>query len=131
MNVKRWAAVFGLLALLMAAAGCGGRDSQQEDNGGLNITLEAASLDVGPTTLVISVADADGAPVNDAVLSVRGDMTHAGMLPVLGDAVSDGAAGRYLAPFEWTMGGDWVVTVEVTLADGTVARESFDLTING
>jgi len=38
---------------------------------------------------------------------------------------------RYAIPFEWTMGGDWVVTVDVTLADGRTASRQFDLSITG
>lgn len=130
MNRKGWLIMVALPALLLAA-GCGGRESQSQDNGDVTITLEAASLDVGPTTLVVTVTTAGGEPVDDAAVSLRGDMTHAGMMPVLADASSEGADGRYLAPFEWTMGGDWVITVEATLADGAVAKKSFDLTVEG
>ncbi len=57
-------------------------------------------------------------------------MTHAGMQPVLADAGS-GADGVYPADFEWTMSGDWVVTVTAALPDGRTALRRFDLTVTG
>lgn len=132
MNGKR--IVWGLawaMALLLLAAGCGERQSQQESSGEVTITLEAQSLAVGPTTLVITLTDKNGDPVDDAVLSVRGDMAHAGMMPVLADGKGDGAGGVYTVPFDWTMGGDWIVTVEAALADGSNAKQEFDLTVEG
>jgi hypothetical protein len=34
-------------------------------------------------------------------------------------------------PFRWTMAGDWFVTVDVTLPDGTTASQRFDFTVAG
>ena len=69
---------------------------------------------------MITLTDNDGNPVNDATLSIEGNMNHAGMVPVLRDA-DDGAEGVYEVPFEWTMGGDWFVVVNVTLPNGDTA----------
>jgi hypothetical protein len=38
-------------------------------------------------------------------------------------------AGEYRAAFEWTMAGDWIVTVTATLPDGHVATRQFPITI--
>ncbi len=85
---------------------------------------------VGKYTLHVRVFDGDDNPINDAQVSVKGDMTHAGMVPVLAEA-TEGDKGLYKVPFEWTMGGDWIVTVQVTLPDGTIAEESFPMDISG
>lgn len=52
-----------------------------------------------------------------ARVSVEGNMSHPGMVPVFGTAV-EVRPGRYEAPLTLTMGGDWVLTVKATLADG-------------
>ena len=111
-----------LAALLLVA--CGGRQSQQIDSTAVDITLEAASTEVGRTQLLITIQDSGGNPIDDATLEIKGDMSHAGMTPVLADSAS-GTAGVYTVPFEWTMGGDWFVTVQATLNDGTVISKRF------
>jgi hypothetical protein len=57
---------------------------------------------------------------------VEGDMTHPGMVPVFGDA-RETQPGRYEAPLELTMGGDWVLTVTAELAGGGRLRRQVDL----
>ncbi len=75
---------------------------------------------------MITVKDTDGNPINDATVDIKGDMSHAGMQPVLGESSASNGEGMYMIPYEWTMAGDWFVTVNVTLADGTVGSERFD-----
>lgn len=121
--------VFLCTALLLAA--CGGRVSQQSNDADVAIDLAAESMAVGSTVLEVTVTDGSSAPINDATLNVKGDMTHAGMTPVLVEGVSDGREGVYRVPFEWTMGGDWVVTVEAVLPDGRTVSQQFDLSVSG
>ncbi|MCP4425999.1 MAG: FixH family protein [Chloroflexi bacterium] len=115
-------------AFLLALTACAGRASQQTDNVDLNIAVAFESTQVGPTTLTLTLHDADGAPINDAAITVKGDMSHAGMVPVLAKA-SNGQNGVYEMPFTWTMGGDWIVTVEVELGDGRTATQQFTFSI--
>jgi len=61
-------------------------------------------------------------------MSLRGDMTHAGMAPVLEDAEEVGE-GLYRASFEWTMAGDWVITVSGKLDDGRTIRREFQVSV--
>jgi hypothetical protein len=98
---------------------CGRIQQGQVEAGGLNLEMavEPEQPAVGPARLIFTLTDEAGQPVDDATLNIEGNMTHAGMVPVLAQA-TDGEAGRYVVPFEWTMGGDWIVTVEVSLADG-------------
>ena len=116
-----------LLALL--TAGC----RQSRDGATPELQMELVTVPfpavVGTSRLVVRVTDTAGAPVNDATLAIKGDMTHAGMEPVLAD-VSGGSDGYYEVPFEWTMGGDWVVTVVATLPDGRSAEQRFDLAVS-
>lgn len=88
------------------------------------VTMEPATPLVGEAVLSFRVLDA-GQAVVGAEVSVRGDMTHAGMAPVevVGETDTDGIA---RIPFEWTMGGDWSLTVMATLPEGTTVEVVFD-----
>lgn len=123
--------IFVACLLALTAVACGGRNSNTTAETDVQISVEPMSTAVGETMLMISLADADGDPINDAAIDVKGDMTHAGMQPVLAEA-SGGENGQYSVPFEWTMAGDWIVTVDVTLADGTTLSQTFDdISIDG
>lgn len=85
----------------------------------------------GPTgqTLVVTLTDKDGGAITDATVRLEGNMNHAGMTPVLVEPVTDSPDGVYQVPFGFTMRGDWIVTVTVTQADGTIYTQDFDLTV--
>jgi hypothetical protein len=116
--------------VLLLGSGCS-RESRNASSSDVQMTLTAIPFPaaVGQSRLVIHVADPAGQPISDAALSVKGDMTHAGMVPMLADVQGGDDEGYYNIPFEWTMAGDWVVTVEATFKDGTRAKERFDLSI--
>lgn len=90
--------------------------------------MEPAQPGVGPANLVFTVTDKAGRPINDATLEVEGNMIHAGMSPVSARATA-GEAGRYTAPLEWTMAGDWIVTINVSLVDGQVVVHQFPVSV--
>ncbi len=120
----------GLVLLLFLGSSCA-RASQQANSADVQISLTAIPFPphIGESRLVIQVADKSGSPIDDARLSIKGDMTHAGMEPVLAEMDGGGEAGVYDIPFEWTMAGDWVVTVDVLLPDGRKAQERFDMAV--
>ena len=95
----------------------------------IRLELTANGLQVGATTLRVTVNDNEGnALAQPGKLSVRGDMSHAGMVPVF--AESDQATdGVFNLPFEWTMGGAWIVEASLTLPNGDVASETFEFEI--
>ncbi|MBK8986777.1 MAG: FixH family protein [Chloroflexi bacterium] len=130
--MNKWAgrgtAVFVLLLFLLLAA-CGERQSQAVNETGVVVTAQPETTAVGETTLTVTLTDADGQPVADAAVQVRGDMSHAGMVPVVRAALPD-EKGVYVAPFTWTMAGDWLVTVDFTLADGRSGTEIFNFSIH-
>ncbi|HEX2907448.1 MAG TPA: FixH family protein [Phototrophicaceae bacterium] len=121
---------FLLVLLVVLVAGCRQQNPTptSESKLGIDLAVNPDPAQVGKSMLIITVTDAAGQPVNDAAVNVRGDMSHAGMAPVLAE-VKGGADGQYSLPFEWTMGGDWFVTVTVTLPDGTTASQRFDLSV--
>lgn len=112
-----------LLVTLLSA--CGGRNSSQTNSSNYDISIEAESTNLGQTNLMVTVRNENGEPINDAIVNIKGDMTHAGMQPVLGDT-SSADNGVYTIPYEWTMAGDWFVTIDVTFADGSTATERVD-----
>lgn len=108
-----------LLALVPACGGdAGGGASGVE----LAVTCTPTPPRVGPTAFALSLTDADGAPLEGAAVEVEGTMSHAGMVPEFGTA-SEVAPGRYEVELELTMGGDWILIVDVATADG----RSFEL----
>jgi len=99
-----------------------------------NVAISLLPPEAGASYLKVSVTDAAGAPVTDAQVSLEGNMNHAGMVPVVSDPVpddADGAAdGVYQVPFEFTMLGDWIITVSVETADGKAAGADIDVAVS-
>ncbi len=120
--------LIGITPLVMLA-GC--RESQKATPTSsirdIEIHLEAESLTIGETTLSLSVMAGDH-PVTVDKLTIRGDMDHAGMSPVIREIEGEDD-GQYTVPFEWTMAGDWYVEVNATLLDGEQFLQRFELTI--
>lgn len=120
--------------LTLLAAGC--RQSTRSEATAADVVIalvdDADSRPlVGPGSLTIRLTTADGAPISDATVEVRGDMAHAGMVPSLAEVAPGQAPGEYVAALEWTMAGDWVVTVTATLSDGRAATQEFPLRVEG
>ncbi|MCU0498191.1 MAG: FixH family protein [Anaerolineae bacterium] len=116
-----------LLALLLTLVAC--RQTAAPNNPNVVIRVTPDHLTVGITALIVEVSDADGTAIPDARIEVRGDMNHAGMQPVFGDAQPGDQPGEYRVPFEWTMGGDWIVTITVILPDDTRTEQSFEFVV--
>ena len=123
--------IIALSLCLFLFAGCR-QESMPAAEAELNISLEVEPVEstIGDAELLISVTNADGEPVSPASVDVRGDMSHAGMVPVLRADVQ-GEDGRYRVPFEWTMAGDWTVEVTLTFADESSVSKTFELSVSG
>lgn len=105
-----------LLALLLVACGRQNAPTTTPASIDMAVRAEPEPLAVGETTLIVTLRDASAAPIEGAVLKVHGDMDHEGMTPVDREARA-GAGGEYRVPFEWTMGGGWIVTITAQLPD--------------
>ncbi len=55
-------------------------------------------------------------------------MIHAGMSPISARTTAS-EEGRYTTSLEWTMAGDWIVTVNVSLVDGQVVVHQFPVSV--
>ncbi|MCQ3978839.1 MAG: hypothetical protein DPW09_35905 [Anaerolineae bacterium] len=94
----------------------------------IEMTVKPTQPQVGPANLVFTVTDKAGRPINDATLEVEGNMIHAGMSPISARATAS-EEGRYTTSLEWTMAGDWIVTVNVSLVDGQVVVHQFPVSV--
>ncbi len=116
--LRAFVALIPLLALTLA--GCRG-DSRADAHlpVGVRVAFAPTPPITGPNRLVITLTHPDGTPVAGAALRVEGTMNHAGMVPVFADAEEEGE-GRYIVPeFDFTMGGDWILLLHLTLPDGS------------
>jgi hypothetical protein len=119
-------ALLGLaLCASLLAPGCAGRPAPRAS---LVVGHEVTPRPprVGTATITLSVADEAGRPVGGARVRLEGDMSHAGMSPVFGEA-RESEPGQYRAALEFTMAGDWVVLVHLTLPDGSEVERQFDV----
>jgi len=109
----------GVLALLVSACRPPS-DRVSGDAGsslGVEVTLLTRPARVGPAAIEVRVEHA-GEAVLGASVRVTGDMTHAGMVPVIAEA-AEVEPGVYRSQgFAFDMAGDWVVSADVTRADG-------------
>jgi hypothetical protein len=119
-----------LAAVVTLAGGC--RQSRQAPVGDVVIELATPlfSPAVGPNEIRLRLVDSAGNPLDNALLHARADMAHAGMVPVFAEGHSAGE-GVYRLPLEWTMAGDWIVTVDAELPDGRRANRQFPITVTG
>lgn len=81
---------------------------------------------VGAATITLRLADASRKAVTGARITLEGNMSHAGMAPVFAKA-KETEPGRYQAPLEFTMGGDWIVLIQLTLSDGQKLERQFEI----
>jgi hypothetical protein len=85
------------------------------------VRVDPNPAQVGPSLLTIELIRPDGMIIEGAQVSIRGDMTHAGMVPVFGKSVEI-APGIYEAPVEWTMAGDWQLSLTVQEERGATTQ---------
>ena len=99
-----------------------------------DVVITLLPPEAGAPYLKVSLHDAANSPITDAQVSLEGNMNHAGMVPVVSEPVSDNADGAadglYQLPFEFTMFGDWIITVSVTTADGHTASTDVNVSVN-
>jgi hypothetical protein len=118
----------GLFAVMLcvgivALTGC-------RSNAASDLTVEAelspAPAVVGPANVLIRLTDANGQPVTGATVTVEGNMSHPGMSPVFAK-VTDGDPGEYRADMEFTMAGDWILSVSAALPDGRAVQKQINV----
>jgi len=82
---------------------------------------------VGKVTLTLNIIkETPGTPVTGAHLALEGNMSHAGMVPVFAEA-KELDPGRYQSVMNFSMAGDWNITIHVTLSDGRKLDHEFEI----
>jgi hypothetical protein len=109
-----------------AAAGCQRGSHNDLPEIEIDMAVSPDPPEVGPATITLTFSDAQGQPVEGAQVELEGNMSHAGMAPVLTEAV-EVAPGQYQAPLEFTMGGDWFILVKAALPDGRSLERQINL----
>ena len=117
--------MIALAVCLVLAQGC---RHQSESSLDLTLAYEVSPQPprVGQVTITLKVAEASGKPVTGARITLEGNMSHAGMVPVFAEA-NETEPGRYRSTMELSMAGDWHVTVHMTLADGRKLERQFEI----
>ena len=116
---------FLVLLLLPGLSGCARGGSSLSDVQ-VELAVEPQPPQVGPAVVLVTLTGSGGQPIAGARVELEGNMTHAGMVPVLAPAVEI-EPGRYRAELEFTMGGDWFILVRAGLADGRSLEEQVDV----
>jgi hypothetical protein len=121
-----------VVLILGLLAGCRGDDSTSAVPLDVDLAISPTPPAVGPARLILTLRDSAGAPLNGARVSVEGNMSHAGMVPVRDTAQSSPDPGQYVVPeFTFTMAGDWVLTVRVVLPDGRETQRDLPTNVVG
>jgi len=81
---------------------------------------------VGPNIFTVTLSSKAGERMAGAHVSLEGDMSHAGMSPVFGDA-RETEPGRYRGTLNLNMRGDWTVLFHITLANGVAFDRQVDI----
>jgi hypothetical protein len=117
--------------LLVLLSGCGRiqrTDSAPADAYVVSMVTEPSPPAVGPGTVIVTLTDPAGRPVDGARLEVEANMSHAGMVSVLA-STAESHSGVYRVPLQWTMAGDWIVDLKFTLPDGTRVARRFPISV--
>ena len=124
-DVTRLAAarVVAVLTAGLTTAGCVERAKSAVS---LSWTLAPTAPAVGPATLTVTLRGPAGIAVSGAHVRLEGHMSHPGMAPVIAEA-SERTTGIYVAPFNFSMPGDWVLLVSAALPDGERVEERIDV----
>ena len=129
MNKKlKW---IGMMLILTAIlVGCNGTERTQENTTDLvTITLSTNPIIpvVGKTELILEIQDDEGQPLTDAKVEVSGDHSDMSGMTLTGFA-SEQEDGKYAIEAEFSMSGNWKVTVMVQKESLNIAKD-FELTI--
>jgi hypothetical protein len=130
--------VAAALALLAACkpgdqgSGNAARQAGGSTAGGLTAAGSSRSVSdtvVGGGVVEVTLKDGD-ALVEGAAVEVHGDMTHAGMAPVIAAALEVEPGLYRTEVFGFTMAGDWIITAQAKAQDGRTAKAEAFVTVS-
>lgn len=127
--------VAAALALLAACkpgdqgSGNAARQAGESTAGGLTAAVSVSDTVVGGGVVEVTLKDGD-ALVEGAAVEVHGDMTHAGMAPVIAAALEVEPGLYRTEAFGFTMAGDWIITAQAKAQDGRTAKAEAFVTVS-
>jgi len=127
--------VAAALALLAACkpgdqgSGNAARQAGGPTAGGLTAAVSVSDTVVGGGVVEVTLKDGD-ALVEGAAVEVHGDMTHAGMAPVIAAALEVEPGLYRTEAFGFTMAGDWIITAQAKARDGRTAKAEAFVTVS-
>ncbi|MGD8632857.1 MAG: FixH family protein [Anaerolineales bacterium] len=130
--MSRWKPLSLAIALaIMLPAACTRQSAVADEAPDIKteISLRPDPPVVGKALIVVEISDQQGQPIEGLNLTMKGDMTHAGMTPVLGSSTYQGD-GLYTVPIEWTMAGDWILQLTAEMPDGRLLKRSVNLQVS-
>lgn len=120
-----------LLLPVLVLGGCRGELDTGDPGLVLDVAISPTPPTVGPARLLITLQDTAGAPLEGAEIVVEGNMSHAGMVPVVDTAQAQGPGDYAIEDFRFTMAGDWILTLQATLPDGRWVRTQHSANVIG
>lgn len=110
-------ALFAALLLAAGTGSCRGGPDFGDPSLNLELGISPTPPGVGPARLILTLSDTAGQPISGASIRVEGNMSHAGMVPVIDTAEAVGPGSYAVPAFDFGMAGDWVLTIRATLPD--------------
>jgi YtkA-like len=93
----------------------------------VKIVPEVEPHRVGQVTVTVRVTQpSTGKPITGANVRLEGNMSHAGMAAVFAET-TEIEPGLYRTNMEFTMAGDWLLSVYVTLKEGLHVDRQFEI----
>jgi hypothetical protein len=121
-NLKLW--LFACAVFLVVTACHRATESAVDISIEHEVTPQPARA--GPAILTLRLRDAAAKPIAGAQVMIEAVMSHPGMAPVFARA-KEVEAGRYQAGLEFSMGGDWIVLIHLTLSNGQKLERQFEI----
>ena len=124
-----WAWVLVVVSLTLLLPACKPPAERADPARPVEVVLLTTPARVGPAAIEVRLT-VDGEPATGAAVGLVGDMTHAGMVPVVAPTVVELGAGVYRSEgFAFDMAGDWVITADVRYADGVTRQGSLAVNV--
>lgn len=118
--------LLSLIVIFLNVAACQPAESESSDLQ-IELSISPDPPQVGQeTTIELTLTDSARKNFTEAIVTLEATMTHPGMQPLTKTA-REITPGKYLAPFEFTMAGSWVIIVRSELSDGRVIEKTLEL----
>lgn len=122
---KRLAVIVVLGGTAVVAASCG-RPAAPQPAVEIGHEISPWPARVGPGMVTLRMSNPGGRAVTGARIALEADMSHPGMRPEFGQA-TEIEAGRYQGRLLFSMAGDWVILMHITLPGGQTMDRQWDV----